>query len=195
MMTSRSEYRLLHRQDNADGRLTHIGHRIGLISDERYEATVEKYKTVEKEIKRLERKFISPSPELSSLLEERGTPTPPSGVSLASLLRRPQLDYCALAPFDPERPQLSPAVCEQVEISIKYQGYIEKQLRKIEEFKKSESRVIPSGIDYNSLSGLRLEARQKLDKIRPENIGQASRISGVSAADIAGLMIHISSGR
>ena len=191
MMTSRSEYRLLHRQDNADIRLSHIGHRVGLVSDERHAKVLEKYAQVDEEIKRLEKTFIPPSEALNAMLSARGTTMPPSGVSLASLIRRPQLDYDCIAPFDLSRPALSHAVCEQVEISIKYEGYIEKQLRQVDEFRRTESHILPPDIDYNSIRGLRLEARQKLSAIRPENLGQASRISGVSPADMAVLMISL----
>ncbi|MGE4483819.1 MAG: tRNA uridine-5-carboxymethylaminomethyl(34) synthesis enzyme MnmG [Oscillospiraceae bacterium] len=191
MMTSRSEYRLLHRQDNADIRLSHIGRRVGLVSDERHAKVLEKYAQVDEEIKRLEKAFIPPSEALNTMLSARGTTMPPSGVSLASLIRRPQLDYDCLAPFDLSRPALFHSVCEQVEISIKYEGYIEKQLREVEEFRRTESHTLPSDIDYNTIRGLRLEAQQKLSAIRPENLGQASRISGVSPADIAVLIIYL----
>jgi len=191
MMTSRSEYRLLHRQDNADIRLAHIGRRIGLVSEERYLAVLEKYKSVDEEIRRLEKTHIAPSEELKETLERLGTSAPLSGVSLADLIRRPQVRYEDLAPFDKERPELPKAVREQVEIVLKYSGYIERQKKQVEEFKRMESRLLPADIDYMSLSGLRIEARQKLTKIRPLNLGQASRISGVSPADIAALMIYL----
>ena len=191
MMTSRSEYRLLHRQDNADQRLSHIGRRIGLVSEEQYQKVVEKYEAVSQEVKRLESTYLSPSEKLNALLTGRGTTPPPSGVSLAALLRRPQLDYACLAEFDPGRPTLPSAVKEQAEITIKYEGYIEKQLRQVEEFQKMESKKLPENIDYSSINGVRLEARQNLAAVRPENIGQASRISGVSPADIAALMIFL----
>jgi len=191
MMTSRSEYRLLHRQDNADIRLAHIGRRIGLVSEERYQAVLEKYKSVDEEIRRLEKTHIAPSEELKETLERLGTSAPLSGVSLADLIRRPQVRYEDLAPFDKERPELPKAVREQVEIVLKYSGYIERQKKQVEEFKRMESRLLPADIDYMSLSGLRIEARQKLTKIRPLNLGQASRISGVSPADIAALMIYL----
>jgi tRNA uridine 5-carboxymethylaminomethyl modification enzyme len=191
MMTSRSEYRLLHRQDNADIRLSHIGRRIGLVSEERYQAVLEKYKSEDEEINRLEKTHLAPSEELKSLLEGLGTAAPQSGVSLADLLRRPQVHYEDLKPFDKGRPDLPKAVREQVEIVLKYSGYIEKQKRQVEEFRRMESRLLPDDIDYMSLAGLRIEARQKLDRIRPLNLGQASRISGVSPADIAALMIYL----
>ncbi len=191
MMTSRSEYRLLHRQDNADIRLSHVGHEIGLVSDEQYNAVLEKYRKVEEEIKRLEKTHIGPTPELCAMMEARGTVPPSSGVSLADLIRRPQLDYECLAAFDAERPALDKAICMQAEISLKYAGYIDKQLKQIEEFRRLEARVLPDDIDYLSIHGIRMEAREKLDAIRPANMGQASRISGVSPADLAALMIFL----
>ena len=190
IMTSRSEYRLLHRQDNADERLSPIGHRIGLISDERLAAVRAKYACVEKERGRLERVFIPPSEELNHLLEEKNTAPVSSGVSLADLLRRPQLSYTDLAPFDPGRPDLPRAVWEEVSITVKYEGYIRRQLKQVDEFRRMESRRLPPDIDYDRVPGLRTEARQKLSSIRPENFGQASRISGVSPADMAALMIY-----
>ncbi|MBR6951963.1 MAG: tRNA uridine-5-carboxymethylaminomethyl(34) synthesis enzyme MnmG [Oscillospiraceae bacterium] len=192
MMTSRSEYRLLHRQDNADRRLSGVGLRIGLVSEERYRAVQEKYRAVEAEIRRLEHAHVGPSPELRELMESRGTTLPGSGVSLADLLRRPQLDYDSLAPFDPDRPPLSKAVREQVEIQVKYAGYIEKQLRQVEEFHRMESRLLPEDLDYAAVPGLRTEACEKLSLIRPASLGQASRISGVSPADVTVLMIWLS---
>ena len=192
MMTSRSEYRLLHRQDNADQRLSGIGHRIGLVSEEQYRTVQEKYRAVETEIHRLEHTHVGPSPELQTLTESRGTSLPGSGVSLADLLRRPQLDYDSLAFFDPDRPPLDKAVREQVEIQVKYAGYIEKQLRQVEEFHRMESRLLPEDLDYSAVPGLRTEACEKLSRIRPASMGQASRISGVSPADMTALMIWIS---
>jgi tRNA uridine 5-carboxymethylaminomethyl modification enzyme len=191
IMTSRSEYRLLLRQDNADRRLTAIGHRIGLVSDRRLRAVEEKYERVEAEIRRLERVGIPGSQALNALLERRGTTPVSDGCRLIELLRRPQLTYADLAPFDPERPDLTAAEAEQVEISVKYEGYIRRQMRDVEEFEKLERHRIPPDTDYARLQGLRLEAREKLSAIRPENLGQASRISGVSPADIAALMIHL----
>ena len=189
MMTSRSEYRLLHRQDNADLRLSGIGMRIGLVPPERYQAVLDKYAAVEREIKRLERTHIGPTPELNELLAAQNTAPVSSGVSLADLIRRPQLDYKMLAPFDPERPELPRAVWYQAEISLKYEGYIKRQLKQVEEFSRMEERVLPDDIDYDEVAGLRLEAREKLKKIRPHSFGQASRISGVSPADISVLMV------
>lgn len=191
MMTSRSEYRLIHRQDNADIRMAETGHLIGLVSDERYNAVLQKYEAVKKEQERLEHTHIGPSEELKKLMEERGTSMPLSGVSLADLIRRPQLDYACLAPFDRERPELPREIWYEAEISIKYAGYIEKQLKQIEEFKKMEKRLLRDDIDYMSIHGIRMEAREKLSAIKPKNMGQASRISGVSPADLAALMVYL----
>ncbi|MDY3014914.1 MAG: tRNA uridine-5-carboxymethylaminomethyl(34) synthesis enzyme MnmG [Evtepia sp.] len=189
MMTSRTEYRLLHRQDNADQRMCPIGYEIGLVSQERYQKVEEKYAAVRKECHRLEHSGLSASPELNALLAEKGEPPVKSSVRLADLLRRPKLTYADLAPLDPERPTLPRAVTEQVEISLKYEGYIARQQRQVEEMRRLEGKQLPPDLDYQSLGGLRLEARQKLDAIRPLNLGQASRISGVSPADVAALMI------
>ncbi|MGI6013069.1 MAG: tRNA uridine-5-carboxymethylaminomethyl(34) synthesis enzyme MnmG [Oscillospiraceae bacterium] len=195
MMTSRSEYRLLHRQDNADKRLAPIGHRVGLVSDERYQRVVEKYSAVDREVERLEHTHLGPTPELQAFLERCGTTPISNGVSLAELLRRPGVSYDSLAPFDPARPKLDSVVTEQVEITLKYAGYIQRQMRQIGEFTKMESHRLPNGLDYAAITGLRLEARQKLEKIRPANFGQASRISGVSPADIAALMVWLEKNR
>jgi tRNA uridine 5-carboxymethylaminomethyl modification enzyme len=190
MMTSRSEYRLLLRQDNADLRLTPIGCRVGLVSRERHQQVVEKYAAVEREIQRLSKVSVGPSPELQAFLaEHRSTPLK-SGVKLSDLIRRPELSYKDLAPFDTQRPALSREICEQVEISIKYDGYIRRQLADVEAFRRMESKLIPQGIDYFAVPSLRIEARQKLDKIHPRSFGQASRISGVSPADVTSLMIY-----
>ena len=191
MMTSRSEYRLVHRQDNADIRLAHIGYRVGLVPDERLARVLEKYELVAREMKRLEKTFIPPSMELVSMLAGAGSTAPSSGISLASLLRRPKVSYASLTPFDKDRPALSERVTEQVEISIKYDGYIKKQTKALENFKKMEDIVLPDTIDYRELNGLRTEARLKLNEIRPRSLGQAMRISGVSPADIAALMINL----
>lgn len=188
MMTSRSEYRLLLRQDNADQRLTPIGYRIGLISQERYDRFVEKYRLVEEEMQRCRRTHFSPE-AVNGLLAEKHSPTITGSVCLADLIRRPELTYDGLAPVDPARPHLPDAVREQVEISLKYEGYIRRQLSAVEEFKKLENRRLPEDLDYNTVTGLRLEARQKLNQIRPASIGQASRISGVSPADVTVLLI------
>ena len=191
MMTSRSEYRLVLRQDNADARLAAIGHRIGLVSDDRLRAVEEKYEAVAREIRRLEHTGAAGTPALNALLAEKGTAAVDSGCRLIDLLRRPQLTYDDLAAFDPERPDLPPAVREQVEISVKYEGYIQRQLRQAAEFEKLERRALPEDMDYSAIQGLRLEAREKLSDVRPLNLGQAGRISGVSPADVAALMIWL----
>ena len=192
IMTSRSEYRLLHRQDNADQRLSPIGHRIGLVADEQYEAVLEKYRTVDREIKRLEATGIAEGAALNEMLLAHDTASVKGSARLSDLIRRPQIGYRALAPFDPERPALSPAVQEAVEIQMKYAGYIERQQRQVAELSREENRLLPDGIDYLSITGLRVEARQKLQEIRPLSIGQAGRISGVSPSDIAVLLIWLS---
>ena len=191
IMTSRSEYRLLLRQDNADQRLTKRGYEIDLVSEERLRAVEEKYAAVEKEIKRLTHTGAAPSPELSAFLAEKGTADVTDGCSLIALLRRPQLHYDELAPFDPTRPELSADVAEQVEISVKYEGYIQRQQKQVEDFRKMERHKLPADLDYSGIQGLRLEAREKLAAIRPLDLGQASRISGVSPADVAALMIWL----
>ena len=193
IMTSRSEYRLLHRQDNADERLSAIGHRIGLVSDERFAAVQQKYRLVDAECTRLEKTHLAPSDALAAMLTARGTAPTSSGVSLADLLRRPQITYADLAPFDPARPELPRVVTEQAEIRLKYAGYIQRQLRQVAEFTRLEERLLPPDLDYRQVSCLRLEARQKLSDIRPTSLGQASRISGVSPADIATLMVYLES--
>ena len=195
MMTSRSEYRLLHRQDNADIRLSGIGLRIGLVSPERYQAVLNKYAAVKKEIERLERTHIGPTPELNELLKAHNTTPVTSGVSLADLIRRPQLDYKMLAAFDTNRLELPKAVWYQAEISLKYEGYIKRQLKQVEEFSRMEERKLPEDINYDEVTGLRLEAREKLKKIKPHSFGQASRISGVSPADISVLMVWLEGNR
>jgi len=191
MMTSRTEYRLIHRQDNADRRLCAYGRRVGLVSGERLRQVEGKYAAVQREIGRLEHAGVPPSPELDRLLADRGEPPCPHGARLIDLLRRPRLSYADLAPFDSARPRLSAEITGQVEISVKYQGYIDRQNRQVEEMRKLEDRPLPPGVDYLSIQGLRLEARQKLDQIRPLNLGQASRVSGVSPADITALMIYL----
>ena len=193
MMTSRSEYRLLHRQDNADERLSHIGLKLGLVSEEQHEAVLEKYKAVEKEILRLENKHIPPTDELNAMLTERDTAPVNTGFSLADLIRRPQVSYSDTAPFDPERPELARSIKTQVELRLKYEGYIKRQLKQIDEFVRMEDRLLPADIDYDDIVGLRLEAREKLKKIRPASFGQASRISGVSPADVTVLMVYMES--
>lgn len=191
MMTSRSEYRLTLRQDNADQRLTPIGHEIGLISNERYESLLKKIDTVNAEIKRVKKMNIAPSDELNRFLEECGTAPITTGCKLADLIRRPQLDYKSTAKFDPERSPLPDDVCEQVELNIKYEGYISKQLQQIENMRKLEEKKIPEDTDYSKIRGLRLEAAEKLNKVQPISIGQASRISGVSPADISLLAVWL----
>ena len=192
MMTSRSEYRLLLRQDNADQRLTPIGRRIGLISDERMAAVEEKYRRVEREINRLTHTGTAPSPALSTFLAEKETADVTDGCRLIDLLRRPGIHYEELAAFDSDRPALTPAEMEQVELNVKYEGYIRRQERQVEELRRMEGRTLPPDLDYGAIAGLRLEAREKLAAVRPADMGQASRISGVSPADIAVLMIHLS---
>ena len=195
MMTSRTEYRLIHRQDNADRRLAAYGRRAGLVSGARLARIEEKYAAVEREIRRLEHTGAAPSPRLDGLLKEKGEPPCPHGARLIDLLRRPRLSYGDLTPFDPDRPALAAEITEQVEISVKYAGYIDRQNRQGEELRRLEDRPLPPEVDYLGIQGLRLEARQKLDKIRPLNLGQASRVSGVSPADVAALMIYLERGQ
>ena len=191
IMTSRSEYRLLHRQDNADQRLTKIGAAIGLVSPERLRQVEEKYDAVRRERNRLEATGLPGSEGLNAMLEAKGSAPVNNSVRLADLLRRPEICYEDIAPFDPNRPALSKAVTDEVEIQIKYAGYLLRQEKQVEEFKKEEARLLPQDLDYESIGGLRLEARQKLQQIRPRSIGQAGRISGVSPADIAVLLIYL----
>lgn len=191
MMTSRSEYRLILRQDNADLRLMPIGHKVGLVSDARYAAMKEKEKQIEEEIARLKSTSVGPTEALNKMLEEKGETPIKTGVKLAELLCRPPVTYKDLAVCDSERKPLSKAVCEQAEIQIKYEGYIKRQMAQIAAFKKMEGKKLPKDVNYAEIHGLRIEARQKLEKIRPENLGQASRISGVSPADIAVLVIFL----
>ena len=191
MMTSRSEYRLLLRQDNADKRLTPIGYKLGLVSRERMQAVEEKYAAVDAEIRRLEHTGIPGNEALNQLLTERGSAAVTDGARLIDLLRRPQMTYDELMVFDPHAPSLPKAVREQVEISVKYEGYIRRQLSQVEEFEKLEQHALPPDTDYTAIRGLRLEAREKLNAVRPLNLGQASRISGVSPADIGVLMIWL----
>ena len=193
IMTSRSEYRLLHRQDNADQRLTAIGASVGLIPPERLKAVEEKYQAVTREISRLEGSGIPGSAALNEMLASRDTAPVENSARLADLLRRPQVSYEDLAPFDKDRPELPLSVTEEVEIQLKYAGYLARQEKQVAEFRKEEARLLPEDIDYNAISGLRLEARQKLSEIRPVSLGQAGRISGVSPADIAVLMIYLNS--
>lgn len=191
IMTSRSEYRLLHRQDNADQRLTAIGARVGLVPPEQLARVEEKYEAVRKEINRLESCGVPASPELNAMLEVRDSTPVANSARLADLLRRPQVTYADLAPFDARRPALSSAVTAEVEIQLKYAGYLARQEKQVAVFQKEEARRLPESLDYHSISGLRLEARQKLSEIRPMSIGQAGRISGVSPADIAVLLIWL----
>ena len=191
IMTSRSEYRLLHRQDNADQRLTALGAEIGLVSPERLKQVKEKYEAVRREMNRLESNGVPASEALNAMLAERGSTPVANSARLADLLRRPQVTYADIAPFDPGRPELPAAVTDEVEIQIKYAGYLARQEKQVAEFKKEESRRLPDTIDYNAIAGLRLEARQKLSEIRPMSIGQAGRISGVSPSDIAVLLIWL----
>ena len=191
IMTSRSEYRLLHRQDNADQRLTALGAAIGLVPPGRLRQVEEKYEAVRREMQRLEAHGVPATEALNAMLEEKGSAPVTNSARLADLLRRPQVTYGDIAPFDPERPSLPSAVTDEVEIQIKYAGYLARQEKQVAEFKKEESRRLPEGIDYHAITGLRLEARQKLSEIRPMSIGQAGRISGVSPSDIAVLLIWL----
>lgn len=189
MMTSRSEYRLILRQDNADARLMPIGREIGLLPEARYQQMLEKYQKVAQEKKRVEKTNLAPSPELNAFLEAHQTAPLHTGCKVADLIRRPQLGYAMLAPYDAQRPALSNVIGEQVEIQIKYEGYIEKQMAQIERMRKLEEKKLPEDIDYTTIRGLRLEAAEKLNAHRPANLGQASRISGVSPADVSVLMV------
>ena len=191
MMTSRSEYRLLLRQDNADRRLTPMGYALGLISQNRYDAFLEKLRLIEQEKERVNAVTLSPNEALNDVLVSRGTSPLTTGAKLADLLRRPQLNYEALTPFDTTRPDLPPDVLEQVEIDVKYDGYIRRQEAQVAEMHRLECKKLPDSIDYTNITGLRLEAIEKLSKIRPENVGQASRISGISPADITVLLIYL----
>ena len=190
MMTSRAEYRLLLRQDNADLRLRKIGHAIGLVSDDAYEALLKKERLIAEEISRLQNTNIGAGEETQKLLEKYGSTQLKSGISLAELIKRPELDYERLAPLDAGRPSLPPDVCEQVNIEIKYEGYIKRQMQQVIQFKKTEGKHLPENFDYSQVKSLRLEAIQKLNKIQPATIGQASRISGVSPADISVLLVY-----
>ena len=192
MMTSRSEYRLVLRQDNADERLTPIGHEIGLISEERYKRYLKKQELKKDEIKRLKNTVIPPSEDVNKILVSRETSEITTGTRLEDLLKRPQLNYEALKTIDKERPKIDPNIFEQVEIEIKYKGYIQKQMKQVEQMRKLENKTLPSDFDYTNIKGLRLEAQEKLNKVKPLNIGQASRISGVSPADISVLLIWLS---
>ena len=193
MMTSRAEYRLLLRQDNADLRLTKIGHEVGLIDEERYQDLLDKEKMIEEETARVSRVNIGTSDQVQELLRSYGSTPLSSGTTLAELIRRPELSYEKLEPIDKERPDIPTSVKEQVNINIKYEGYIKRQMRQVEQFKKLENKKIPEDINYDEIQSLRIEAKQKLDQIRPASIGQASRISGVSPADISVLLVYLGS--
>mgnify|MGYP004508115981 FL=1 len=190
MMTSRSEYRLILRQDNADRRLTPTGHEIGLISEERYQKFLEKQAKIEAEKERMKKTFIPPSPVLSEIFEKAESTPIVTGISLSDLVKRPELSYEMLAPVDKDRPDLPDYITEAAEVDIRYDGYIKRQLMQVEQFKKLETKKLPEDFDYSQISGLRLEARQKLNKVKPQNVGQASRISGVSPADVSVLLIY-----
>ena len=192
MMTSRSEYRLLLRQDNADKRLTEIGHRVGLIDDERFACFKEKMQAVENEISRLEKTTVAPTCDVNALLRENSSTEITTGIKLAELLRRPELTYKALAPIDKSRPSLPASVVRTAEVQVKYEGYIKRELAEAERQKKLEEKKLPEDINYKDILGLRLEAAEKLEKIRPRSLGQASRISGVNPADISVLLIYLS---
>ena len=191
MMTSRAEYRLLLRQDNADLRLTEIGHEVGLISDERYQKFLNKKANIEKEIQRLKEETVKPTEKVNELLKKYGTTELSTGTKMSELLKRTELDYNKLAPIDENRTELTLQEKEEVEIQIKYEGYIKMQEAQVEKFKKLETKLLPEDLDYEQIKGLSLEARQKLNKFKPRSIGQASRISGVSPADISVLLIYL----
>ncbi|MBR1443470.1 MAG: tRNA uridine-5-carboxymethylaminomethyl(34) synthesis enzyme MnmG [Firmicutes bacterium] len=191
MMTSRAEYRLLLRQDNADLRLTQKGYEVGLVTKERYDAFIEKKEKIEKEIKRIKKVSFGPTEEVNSLLEKNDSMPIDNGMKLTDLIKRTELTYDLLKDIDKERPELSDDIREQVNIQVKYEGYIERQMNQVEQFKKAEAKKIPENIDYSEVKGLRIEARQKLEKIRPVSIGHASRIAGISPADISMLMFHL----
>ena len=191
MMTWRAEYRLLLRQDNADIRLTEIGHEVGLISDERYNRFLEKKEKISKEIERLRTTNIKPNDELNNFLKKYGATPTNVGLKLSEILKRPEIDYLKLAEIDVKRPEIEYCVWKEAEIMIKYEGYIKLEEKQVENFKKLEDKLLSDDIDYSKIKGLRLEARQKLNKIKPYSIGQASRISGVSPADISVLLIYL----
>ena len=191
MMTSRAEYRLLLRQDNADLRLTEKGHEVGLISDERYNRFLNKKENIEKEIKRLKSTVVKPTDEVNKLLEKYNTTPLSTGTKMSELLKRTELTYDAISPIDKERPELNQAEREEVEIQIKYEGYIKLQEEQVEKFKKMEKKIIPEDINYDEINGISLEGRQKLSKLKPHSVGQASRISGVSPADVSVLLVYL----
>lgn len=191
MMTSRAEYRLLLRQDNADLRLTPKGHEIGLISDDRYSWVELKKKLIEQEVERVSHVIVGANKKTQEFMAEHESVALNTGMTLTELIRRPELDYDMLAPLDPERPKLHPEVCEQVNINIKYDGYITRQIKQVEEFKRLENKKLSPDLNYEQISGLRIEARQKLNKLKPLSIGQASRVQGVSPADISVLLVYL----
>ena len=191
MMTSRAEYRLLLRQDNADLRLTKIGHEVGLISNERYEKFLKKKENIEKEIKRLKKLVVKPEEKVNDLLKRVGTSELTTGTKMSELLKRTELNYDLLEEIDTNRPKLSRQEKEEVEIQIKYEGYIKLQEEQVKKFKKLEEKILPEDIDYEKMNGISLEARQKLNKFKPRSIGQASRISGVSPADVSVLLVYL----
>ena len=195
MMTSRSEYRLILRQDNADERLTPTGYELGLISEKRYEKFLAKQELKRKEIKRLESTTAAPTEKLNELLVSRETSPVTTGIREINLLRRPQIGYDVIKQIDPDCPDLDQSLIEQIEVEIKYEGYIQKQLKQVEQVKKLENKLLPTDFDYTTIAGLRLEAQEKLNKIKPLNIGQASRISGVSPADISVLLIWLATNK
>ena len=191
MMTSRSEYRLILRQDNADVRLTPLGREIGLITDERWNKYLHKQELKKEEYKRIKNTVLSPTDELNNILVSRETSEVTTGVRMIDLLKRPQLNYDCLTEVDKDRPDIDHNIFEQVEIEIKYEGYIKKQLEQVEKMRKLEKKLLPKDVDYKTVTGLRLEAQEKLNNVKPDNIGQASRISGVSPADISVLLIWL----
>lgn len=193
MMTSRAEYRLLLRQDNADIRLRKKGYEVGLISEDKYNRLTDKIDKIAKEVERLKNTTVGANATIQKFMEDNGSSPLKTATSLAELICRPEFSYETLAPIDKERPVLSKEVIEQVEITIRYEGYINRQERQVEQFKKLEKKLIPADIDYSDVSSLRLEARQKLEKFRPTNIGQASRIGGVNPADVSVLLIYLDS--
>ena len=191
MMTSRAEYRLILRQDNADLRLSEIGYKIGLLPEERYIKVKNKQEAINKEIERLESVLVGANEKVQTLLAKYESTPLKTGTTLAELIRRPELSYEAVAELDPDRPVLDDDVIEQININIKYDGYIKRQLKQVEHFKKLESKKLDPNFDYNTIEGLRKEAKQKLNAYKPMSVGQASRISGVSPADITVLLIHL----
>lgn len=193
MMTSRAEYRLLLRQDNADKRMTPLGYKLGLISEERYQKYLTKISMIEDEVNRIKEVYVSPSDEVNDIMKSYNTTPITTGISLEELIRRPELDYNKTASFDKKRKPLDSDITEQVENMIKYEGYIARQIKQVEQYKKMEGKLIPEDIDYNNVGNLRLEAIQKLNQVRPSSIGQASRISGVSPADISVLLVYVKS--